>query len=160
MAEKTASLGRPISVIRDELRNDEYTRKIAKMLNMDLDEYIDQVLDFATHPGKEPEFYVFDEAQLQAEGIETEAPSNQEVVQWLKKVENGEISLSPGQLSENSSFSAQEAAAVRQAQALTGKTNKMTAPTEMGSGKFETTDDEAGNELKKQMLGGALKSKR
>jgi hypothetical protein len=62
--------GRPVSVVRAELLADPETKEIAKTLGVDLEAYVDLVLDYAMHPEKEPVLEVADEEELLATGAD------------------------------------------------------------------------------------------
>jgi len=59
---KRPALGKPISVLRDELLADEETRQTAKILGLTIGAYVDQVIDFVINPDKKPEIVLDNDA--------------------------------------------------------------------------------------------------
>ena len=53
--ENTKKLVAPVGVLRDQLRGDARTIEIARALGVDLEEYIEQILYFASNPDEEPD---------------------------------------------------------------------------------------------------------
>lgn len=84
---------RPIEVIRAELLGCLETRKLAETLGVPLEAYVEDVLRYASQPAIEPELYVIEEEDAEAEGIEL--PSEAEVRAWLEDVQAGRVVLGP-----------------------------------------------------------------
>jgi hypothetical protein len=85
------SLGMPLEIARKNLRDDPQTLAIAEALGVDVETYIDRVLEYAQHPEKEPELELLDDASVAQLG--PEAPSVEDVTRWLEQVEAGEVEL-------------------------------------------------------------------
>ena len=88
--ETLASLGEPEHTLRQRLREDADTQKIAESLGVDIDDYITQVIFYARRPGLPPQVEVLSDEEL--EGVDL--PTEGEVDQWLDAVASGEIDLS------------------------------------------------------------------
>jgi len=88
---KKVNLGGPITVVRKQLLEDADTKAIAKAFKMPLEKYVDLVLMYAQNPEREPQLTVLDEDEMQEEGADL--PTQAEVMDWLNKVESGEIVL-------------------------------------------------------------------
>jgi hypothetical protein len=93
---KKASLGAPVSVVRQQLLDDADTKEIAKAFKMPLEQYVDLVLMYAQNPDKDPILTILDEDEMQGEGADL--PTQAQVLDWLNKVESGEIELAPTSL--------------------------------------------------------------
>ena len=128
MAEAKKKLARPISVIEEELRNDPATKSIAETLGMELDDYINTVLDYCKNPEKDPQLYVYDDAEL--ERYEGEAPATgAEIMGFLKKLDSGEIPLGPTDNSVQTAFDDEEETATqRKARSVTGAATAAKGP--------------------------------
>jgi len=85
----TKKLKRPVEEVRKELLADSNTKTIADKLGMNLEEYVELVLDYAQHPEKQPEFNIISEGEAKAEGIATVG----EVKQWFEDVADGKIDV-------------------------------------------------------------------
>jgi hypothetical protein len=84
-------LRRPIEEVRKELLSDPTTQHIASTLKMTVQDYVEKVLDYATHPEKLPQLQILPDEQVRAAGGSTVA----EVKAWLEKAARGEIDLRP-----------------------------------------------------------------
>jgi hypothetical protein len=69
-SQRKRALKKPIEEIRAELLKDPDTARIAKAVNMELEAYVEQVLDFLQHPDKQAEFEVAEDEELRAAGYE------------------------------------------------------------------------------------------
>ncbi len=87
------SLGMPLEMAKQSLRDNPDTKKIADSLGVELEEYIDQVMHYAMNPELEPELEVYTEEQLEEAGVEG-IPSPKECQDWFEAAINGEINLS------------------------------------------------------------------
>jgi DNA-directed RNA polymerase specialized sigma subunit len=85
----TKRLKRPVEEVRAELLKDESTRQIAEKLGMELEAYVEKVLEYAQNPDKQPEFNLISEAEAQAKGVATV----REVKQWFEDVADGKVDL-------------------------------------------------------------------
>lgn len=83
------NLKRPVEEVRAELLADPATQSIARRLGMELEAYVEKVLDFAQHPEKKPEFNVLPDGVVKAQGGATSA----EVAQWMEDVADGKVDL-------------------------------------------------------------------
>ncbi len=84
-------LKRPIEVVRAELLKDHDTQRIAKAVGMELEAYVELVLQYAQDKDKEPMINVAPEAELRAAGYNP--PSNEDVARLLVKVAKGEMGV-------------------------------------------------------------------
>lgn len=73
---------RPREVVRGELMADPNTKKIATSLKMELEKYVEMVLDYAYNPDKEVVLNVVPDEELRAAGYDPASP--EEVGNWLK----------------------------------------------------------------------------
>ncbi len=67
-------------LVRKRVLADENTAEFARMLGVSTDEYIDHVVHFLRHHQEEPEFYVVEEPDLRAMGLDRPAP--EEMGRW------------------------------------------------------------------------------
>jgi hypothetical protein len=65
---KKRGLTRPVEVVRAELLKDAETKRIANAVGMELEEYVELVLEYAQDKDKEPVLLVGDDADLRAAG--------------------------------------------------------------------------------------------
>lgn len=65
-------LTKPIPELRQELLVDKDTLRIAKALKMNIEDYVELVLDYVQNPEKEPEIYLATDEQLREVGHEPE----------------------------------------------------------------------------------------
>jgi hypothetical protein len=73
-------------------------KKQADLLKMPLEEYAKKVLDYAKHPDKPPHLVITSDEDLkkQAAAAGTKAPPTQEELEdYLKKINSGEVAVSP-----------------------------------------------------------------
>ena len=87
------SLGVPIPVAKQQLRDDPNTATIAKALGVDIETYIDKVLYYAQRPEEDAQVTVLSPGEIADLG--GSVPSPAVVNQWFEAVEKGEISLTP-----------------------------------------------------------------
>ncbi|MFY2563102.1 hypothetical protein ACN469_36240 [Corallococcus terminator] len=93
MSEQKPRLTRPVENVRAELLADPDTQRIAKSVGMELAAYVELVLDYATHPEKEPVLKVVPDEALKAAGYDP--PTLQEVGEFFKSAARGELGLGP-----------------------------------------------------------------
>lgn len=84
---------RPIEEVRAELMASQETRELAKTIGLSLEDYVEKVLSYYQDPSKEPMVYVAPEGEIRAAGVEP--PTEKAIVEWLTKVQKGEIDLRP-----------------------------------------------------------------
>jgi hypothetical protein len=84
-------LKRPVEVVRAELLKDADTKRIAKAVGMELEAYVELVLQYAQDKDKEPELDVAEDEELKAAGQST--PSAEEVAAFLIKGAKGELGV-------------------------------------------------------------------
>jgi len=126
--EQLASLGEPEHIIRQRLRDDADTQKIAKSLGVDIEDYITKVLFYARRPELAPQVEVLDDESLAAMG--GDVPTEGEVDAWLDQVQSGEIDLSGTvETAPQTSEFTTEATRSDQLQAAMGNTMERRAPT-------------------------------
>lgn len=89
---------RPLEEVRAELLQSQETKELAQKLGLSIDDYVAKVLEYYADPDKQPMLYVAPEEQLRAAGLE--ATSTKEAMEWLGKVESGEIDLRPGHMKD------------------------------------------------------------
>jgi hypothetical protein len=90
---KERKLPKPIEEVRADLSADPDVREQAKMLDIPLADYVQKIIDYATHPDKPPQVWVLKDEELKKRnpGI----PTLDEVEGYLKKVVAGEVILDP-----------------------------------------------------------------
>lgn len=93
MADAPKKPRRPIEEVRAELMVSPETQELAKTLGLSLEDYVEKVLSYYKDPSKEPMVYVASEEQIRAAGVEP--PTEKAIVDYLTKVNKGEIDLRP-----------------------------------------------------------------
>jgi|GEM_PF-1630633 len=149
--DNAAGPGRPLAVIEAELMQDAETKKVAEALGIPLEEYVALVMDYVKNPDKEPEVDVYDEESMAA--FEGERPMTiDEMNEWLKKVESGEIHFGPHEFM--SDFDDEEETATEsKAMKMTGKKRQTSAPKAgEAQSKVLTEDNDAGKALRDQLM--------
>lgn len=86
-------LKRPIEVVRAELLKDADTKRIAKAVGMELEAYVELVLQYAQDKDKEPVLQIVEDEELKANGFS--APSTEEVAKFLIQGAKGELGVNP-----------------------------------------------------------------
>jgi hypothetical protein len=86
-------LSRPIAQVRAELLADPDVREQARLLKLPVADYVEKILDYATHPTKPPQVQVLPDEALKAR--DPSIPTVQEIHTHLEKIVNGEIVISP-----------------------------------------------------------------
>lgn len=84
-------LKRPIEVVRAELLKDADTKRIAKAVGMELEAYVELVLQYAQDKDKEPVLNVASDEELRANGFNP--PSDEQVAQVLMAAARGELGV-------------------------------------------------------------------
>jgi hypothetical protein len=85
---KKRGLSRPIEVVRAELLKDPDTKRIAKAVGMELEAYVELVLEYAQDKDKQPVLQVVSDEELRANGFN--APSSEDVAKVLISAVKGE----------------------------------------------------------------------
>lgn len=148
------NLGMPLEIAKKNLREDPNTRAIADALGVEVEDYIERVLEYATHPDKEVEVELLDDEA--ASELGPEAPSMAEVMQWMEGVASGEISLDDRvKVAESDDFSTGAEASETFQREAGGEAASRRAPgveqIQRGSRRGSTAP-EAGSVLKQQLL--------
>lgn len=153
MSEKPSgkSLGMPLEIARKNLREDPNTHEIAKSLGVEVEDYINKVLDYALNPGKEPEVELLDDESIA--GLGPDAPSVSDVTAWLEGVAAGQEVLDDRvEVAGSDNFTTQ----ADRTEVLRAKTGAASAPLRAPTvtvPKPETGDDGgAGSVLRAQLL--------
>ena len=89
---------RPVEEVRAELMKSEETQQLAKTLGLKLEDYVEKVLSYYKDPNKQPMMYVLSEEQIRAAGVEP--PTEKAIMEWLQKVDSGEIDLRPDHMKD------------------------------------------------------------
>lgn len=151
--EAPRSLGMPLDIARKNLREDPHTQEIAKALGVELDDYIEKVLDYAQHPNKEPELELLDDEA--AAELGPDAASVAEVEAWMEKVASGEIDLDDRvKVADSDGFSmdAEPSEAARRDVGVEARTRTAPGVEELQRGRARAPTQEAGSVLKQQLL--------
>ncbi len=88
-------LRRPIDDVRDELLKDPDVKEQARLLQIPVEQYVEKILDYASHPEKPPAIMIVPDEALKKE--DPSIPTVAEVENHLQKMVNGEIPIIPGQ---------------------------------------------------------------
>jgi hypothetical protein len=91
-------LRRPVDDVREELLKDPDVKEQARLLQIPVEQYVEKILDYASHPEKPPAIMIVPDEALKKEdpGI----PTVTEVETHLQKMVNGEIPIVPGQATD------------------------------------------------------------
>lgn len=89
---------RPVEEVRAELLQNRETAEIARNLGLPLEEYVEKVLGYYQDPAKEPQIYLTTEEQVRAAGVKP--TTEKDVLEWLQKVDKGEIDLRPDRMKD------------------------------------------------------------
>jgi hypothetical protein len=98
-------LKRPLEVVRAELLKDADTKRIAKAVGMELEAYVELVLQYAQDKDKEPVLDVVSDEELKANGFNP--PSTEEVAKVLMSAARGDMGVN--QEFEKSEFTSSQA---------------------------------------------------
>lgn len=84
---------RPIEEIRAELLKDHDVREQARMLQIDVEKYVEKIIDYALNPQKPAQVVIKPDAVLKKE--DPTIPTTEEIKTHLEKLASGEVSVSP-----------------------------------------------------------------
>ena len=84
-------LKRPVEVVRAELLKDADTKRIAKAVGMELEAYVELVLQYAQDKDKEPVLNVVEDEELRANGFNP--PTAEQAAQVLIAAARGELGV-------------------------------------------------------------------
>ncbi|QSQ25141.1 hypothetical protein JY651_09500 [Pyxidicoccus parkwayensis] len=88
-------LKKPVEVMRAELLTNKDVIEQARLLKVDLAEYVEKILDYAQNPEKPPQLVITPDEELKA--MDPNAPTVQELETHLQKIIDGEIVISRAQ---------------------------------------------------------------
>lgn len=129
MSSKDAgNLGMPLEMARQSLRDDPNTAKIAETMGLEVELYIDKVLEYALNPQKKPQLEIMDDADAREMGVEVH--SYDDVCNWLDGVSDGSIPVDSGrrEMSLSDGFSTQATEAERLKAEARGRPRRGPAP--------------------------------
>ncbi|HYH97408.1 hypothetical protein [Hyalangium sp.] len=89
-------LPRPIEEVRAQLMADPDVREQARLLDVPVPDYVERIIDYATHPEKPPQVWVLPDEELKAR--DPNIPTVDEVKTHLEKIVSGEIAHSPAHM--------------------------------------------------------------
>ena len=84
----------PVEMAIQKLRDDPETKKIADAFNMELEDYIAQVMEYAQNPDLEPQLQIMADDDLRELGMEI--PADGAIEQWFEDVASGKIKPDTG----------------------------------------------------------------
>lgn len=84
-------LKKPIEKIRAELLEDADTKRIARAMGVEVEAYVEMVLDYLQNPEKEPVLKVASDEELRAAGYEP--PTTEEIGNFFLAGARGELGL-------------------------------------------------------------------
>ncbi len=88
-------LKKPVEVLRAELLVDKDVKEQARLLKIDVEAYVEKILDYATHQDKPPQLVITPDEQLKAR--DPNIPTVEELQTHLQKIVDGEIMISRAQ---------------------------------------------------------------
>ncbi|WP_395854112.1 hypothetical protein [Cystobacter fuscus] len=91
-------LRRPIDDVRDELLKDPDVKEQARLLQIPVEQYVEKILDYASHPEKPPAIMIVPDEALKKE--DPSIPTVAEVETHLQRMVNGDIPIIPGQATD------------------------------------------------------------
>lgn len=115
-------LKRPIEVVRAELLKDADTKRIAKAVGMELEAYVELVLQYAQDKDKEPVLNVVEDEELRANGFNP--PTEKQVADVLVAAAKGELGVN--QEFQKSDF--QASSAPKKGPSLSGESRPPVSP--------------------------------
>jgi hypothetical protein len=118
-------LKRPIEVVRAELLKDADTKRIAKAVGMELEAYVELVLQYAQDKDKEPVLNVVEDEELRANGFNP--PTAEQAAQVLIAAAKGELGVN--QEFQKSDF---QAASAKKGPSLSGDSSSGSVPPASG----------------------------
>ena len=140
----------PLEVARQQLMENQEIVQLAEVLGMELEDYVERVLFYATNPDAEPQLHIIEEDELEEMGADV--PTMGEVMQWLRDVESGKEDLSP--VSARVSDSVSDDFKAEKSKAAVGLQDNLVAP-RVGDSQREVVvpkDNPMGSVLKDQLL--------
>jgi hypothetical protein len=84
---------RPIEEIRAEIMKDPDVREQARIMDIELEKYVDKIIDYARNPHKPAQVKITPDAVLKKR--DPTIPTTEEIKTHLEKIVSGEISISP-----------------------------------------------------------------
>lgn len=88
-------LKRPVEEVRAELLADKDVKEQARLLQIDVEAYVEKILDYALNPEKPPQLVITPDEELKAK--DPSVPTVEELQTHLQKIVDGEISLNRAQ---------------------------------------------------------------
>lgn len=101
-------LKKPVEKVRAELLADPDTKRIAKSVGMELEAYVELVLDYAQNPDKQPVLQVASDEELRAAGYEPH--TTEEVANFFLAGARGELGIGGPDFSKSGFDSANSSA--------------------------------------------------
>lgn len=90
---KPMSLGMPAHLAKQQLMENEDTQEMAKLFGVELEEYVDLVMEYTQNPEKVPQLHVIDDEEWHESGVDV--PTSADIQKWFRGVASGEIDLTP-----------------------------------------------------------------
>ncbi|MEO1228389.1 MAG: hypothetical protein AAFZ18_05740 [Myxococcota bacterium] len=143
----------PLEMARNNLREDPSTHAIAEALGVEVEDYIDRVLEYATHPDKEVEVELLDDEA--AAELGPDAPSMAQVMEWMNGVASGDIDLDDRvKIAESDGFTTQDAPSevLRREAGAEAPVRRAPGVEQIQRGSKRASAPEAGSALKDQLL--------
>ena len=141
-------LGGPVEVKRAQLLADPTVHAIAEALEIEPEEYVEQVLHYAKNKDAEPELKVADEEDLYDAGVEP--VDALEILQWIGQIADGTISLDATSETVGDGFDRDNGGrkdTLMKAISATTPTRRAPVQNDQG-GKVLVSNDGVGNQLK------------
>lgn len=88
-------LKKPVPELRAELLADKDVQEQARMLKLDVEAYVEKILDYAQNPEKPPQLIITPDEELKAK--DPSVPTVGEIQTHLEKIINGEVMISRAQ---------------------------------------------------------------
>ncbi|MFP2931147.1 hypothetical protein ACLESO_39325 [Pyxidicoccus sp. 3LG] len=88
-------LKRPVEEVRAELLADKDVKEQARLMKIDVEAYVEKILDYALHPEKPPQLTITPDAELKAQ--DPSVPTVKEIENHLQKIKNGEVMINRAQ---------------------------------------------------------------
>ncbi|WP_164018281.1 hypothetical protein [Pyxidicoccus trucidator] len=98
-------LKRPVEEVRAELLADKDVKEQAQLLKVDVETYVEKILDYALNPEKPPQLVITPDEELKAR--DPNIPTVEELQTHLQKIVDGEIMISRAQ--QRDGFNAEDA---------------------------------------------------
>jgi len=116
-------LKKPVEEVRAELLADKDVQEQAQLLKIDLQEYVEKIIDYALNPEKPPQLIITPDEELKAQ--DPNIPTVEEIQTHMQKIVDGEIMLNRAQ--QRDGFNKEDADA-RYKAALASNAAPMGAP--------------------------------